>query len=186
MKISTSAVPEVIVIAPDVYGDERGYFLETWHSARYAEVGIDRKFVQDNRSRSQRGVLRGLHYQLNQPQGKLVSVSRGRVFDVAVDIRLGSPWFGHWVGEELSDSNHKQLYVPPGFAHGFCVLSDSADFTYKCTDYYAPEDEYGILWNDPDIGIQWPGSDFQVSQKDTRNKLLHQMGDLLPVYKSPR
>lgn len=112
MKISTSAVPEVIVIAPDVYGDERGYFLETWHSARYAEVGIDIKFVQDNRSRSQRGVLRGLHYQLNQPQGKLVSVSRGRVFDVAVDIRLGSPWFGHWVGEELSDSNHKQLYVP--------------------------------------------------------------------------
>lgn len=186
MRISTSAIPEVIVIEPDVFGDERGYFLETWHSVRYAEAGIDKVFVQDNCSRSRRGVLRGLHYQLNRPQGKLVSVSSGRVFDVAVDIRRGSPWFGHWVGAELSDTNHKQLYLPPGFAHGFCVLSESADFTYKCTDYYAPDDEHGILWNDPDIGIQWPGSDFQVSQKDTCNKLLQQMGELLPLYQNPR
>lgn len=182
MKISPSAIPEVRVIEPDVFGDPRGYFLETWHAARYAEAGMDISFVQDNRSRSRRGVLRGLHYQLHRPQGKLVSVSLGRVFDVAVDIRRGSPWFGQWVGAELSDSNHKQLYVPPGFAHGFCVLSDIADFNYKCTEFYAPDDEYGILWNDPEIGILWPGGEFQVSAKDSRNRLLREMGDLLPRF----
>lgn len=184
MKISTAAIPDVIVVEPNVFGDARGYFLETWHSLRYKQSGIDVRFVQDNRSRSQRGVLRGLHYQLNQPQGKLVSVSSGRVFDVAVDIRRGSPWFGQWVGEELNDTNHKQLYVPPGFAHGFCVLSESADFTYKCTRFYAPEDEHGILWNDPDIGIEWPGNDFRVSEKDCGNRLLKEMTDLLPVYQA--
>jgi dTDP-4-dehydrorhamnose 3,5-epimerase len=184
LKISQSAIPEVILVEPDVFGDTRGYFLETWHAVRYAEAGIDAQFVQDNRSRSGQGVLRGLHYQLNKPQGKLVSVSLGSVFDVAVDIRRGSPWFGQWVGAELNDSNHKQLYVPPGFAHGFCVLSESADFGYKCTEFYAPEDEHGILWNDPDIGIEWPGDGFQVSEKDTRNKLLKEMGEFLPVYQA--
>jgi len=166
-----------------VFCDERGYFLETWHAKRYSEVGIGPGFVQDNRSRSQRGVLRGLHNQLTQPQGKLVSVSAGRVFDVAVDIRRGSPWFGQWVGEELSDTNHKQLYIPPGFAHGFCVLSESADFAYKCTDFYAPEDEQGILWSDRDIGIDWPLEQVQISAKDARNAGLAEMEALLPRYK---
>jgi len=183
LKITATVIPEVLVVEPDVFGDARGYFLETWHSARYAEAGIDAQFVQDNRSRSGRGVLRGLHYQLNQPQGKLVSVTLGKVFDVAVDIRRGSPWFGQWVGVELDDVSYRQLFVPPGFAHGFCVLSGSADFAYKCTEFYKPEDEHGILWNDPDIGIAWPGSDFQVSEKDAGNKFLKEMGDLLPVYK---
>lgn len=186
MKIGNSAIPGVVVVEPDVFGDARGYFLETWQAVRYAEAGIDARFVQDNRSRSRRGVLRGLHYQLNQPQGKLVSVSSGRVFDVAVDIRRGSPWFGQWVGAELNDTDHRQLYVPPGFAHGFCVLSESADFAYKCTEYYAPDDEHGILWNDPEIAIEWPGSDFQVSEKDNRNRRLKEMRELLPVYQAAR
>ncbi|MCB1750128.1 MAG: dTDP-4-dehydrorhamnose 3,5-epimerase [Gammaproteobacteria bacterium] len=186
MKISTTAIPQVVVVEPDVFGDARGYFLETWHALRYAKAGLDTQFVQDNRSRSRYGVLRGLHYQLNQPQGKLVSVSHGRVFDVAVDIRRGSPWFGRWVGAELSDINHKQLYIPPGFAHGFCVLSEMADFSYKCTEFYAPDDEHGILWNDPDIAIAWPGGDFQVSEKDAGNKRLKEMGELLPVYRAAR
>lgn len=157
--------------------------METWHSSKYAEQGLDVDFVQDNHSRSQRGVLRGLHYQLEQPQGKLVRVSSGSVFDVAVDIRKGSPTFGQWVGIELSGENFKQLYVPPGFAHGFCVLSESADFIYKCTDFYAPEYEHGILWNDPDVGIKWPGGEFIVSDKDASNELLKNMGDQLPLYK---
>lgn len=182
MKITPSAIPEVLIIDPDVFGDARGYFLETWHAERYAQAGIDVGFVQDNRSRSRKGVLRGLHYQLTRPQGKLVSVSAGRVFDVAVDIRRGSPWFGQWVGVELNDSNHRQIYVPPGFAHGFCVLSESADFGYKCTDFYAPQDEHGVLWNDPQIGIEWPGSNFQVSDKDARNRPLAEMSQYLPLY----
>ena len=172
-----------MLIEPDVYGDSRGFFMETWHASKYAEQGLDVNFVQDNHSRSQRGVLRGLHYQLEQPQGKLVRVSLGAVFDVAVDIRKGSPTFGQWVGVELSSENFKQLYVPPGFAHGFCVLSESADFFYKCTDFYAPEYEQGILWNDPDIGIKWPDGEFMVSDKDANNGLLKNMGDQLPLYK---
>ena len=182
MKISSSRIPEVLVIEPDVFGDGRGFFMETWHHAKYAEQGLDVNFVQDNHSRSSKGVLRGLHYQLEQPQGKLVRVVSGVVFDVAVDIRKGSPSFGQWVGIELSGDNYKQFYVPPGFAHGFCVISESADFLYKCTDFYAPHFEHGILWNDPDIGIEWPGENFKVSEKDAVNSLLKGMDDYLPIY----
>ncbi|HYQ72089.1 MAG TPA: dTDP-4-dehydrorhamnose 3,5-epimerase, partial [Gammaproteobacteria bacterium] len=141
--------PELLLIEPDVYRDARGFFLESFHARRYAELGIAERFVQDNHSRSGRAVLRGLHYQLDNPQGKLIRVVSGRVFDVAVDIRKGSPYFGRWFGVELSGENHHQLYIPPGFAHGFCVLSEQADFHYKCTDYYVPGDEYGIAWDDP-------------------------------------
>jgi dTDP-4-dehydrorhamnose 3,5-epimerase len=139
-----------------VFGDARGFFLETWQKRRFADAGIVGDFVQDNHSRSVRHTLRGLHYQLARPQGKLVSVIRGRVFDVAVDLRRSSPTFGQWIGEELSDGNHSHLWIPPGFAHGFLVLSESADFVYKCTDYYAPEDERCIRWDDPGLGITWP------------------------------
>ncbi len=156
--------------------------MESWHRKKYAEAGLDVNFVQDNHSRSSRGVLRGLHYQLQQPQGKLVRVVTGAVFDVAVDIRQGSPTFGQWAGTELSEENQHQLYVPPGFAHGFCVLSDTADFLYKCTEFYAPEYEHGILWDDPAIGIDWPGSDFRISDKDANNRLLSEMDSKLPVY----
>ena len=184
MKISPMKIPEVLLIEPDVFGDNRGFFMESWHRKKYADAGLDIDFVQDNHSRSSRGVLRGLHYQLEQPQGKLVRAVTGAVFDVAVDIRRGSPTFGQWVGAELSEENQHQLYAPPGFAHGFCVLSATADFLYKCTDFYAPEYEHGILWNDPVIGIDWPGNDFSVSDKDARNSLLSDMADELPVYGS--
>ncbi len=182
MKITSTRIAEVLLIEPDVFGDARGFFLESWHARKYAEQGLDVNFVQDNHSRSRRGVLRGLHYQLEQPQGKLVRVVDGSVFDVAVDIRKGSPTFGQWVGAELSGDKHRQLYVPPGFAHGFCVLSDSADFLYKCTDYYAPEVEQGIRWDDPEIGIDWPGEDFTISDKDAANGSLRDMDDKLPRY----
>ena len=182
MKISSMKIPEVLLIEPDVFGDNRGFFMESWHRKKYADAGLDVDFVQDNHSRSSRGVLRGLHYQLEQPQGKLVRAVTGAVFDVAVDIRRGSPTFGQWVGVELSEENQHQLYVPPGFAHGFCVLSATADFLYKCTDFYAPEYEHGILWNDPVIGIDWPGRDFMISTKDANNELLSEMDDKLPVY----
>ncbi|MDQ7010479.1 MAG: dTDP-4-dehydrorhamnose 3,5-epimerase, partial [Mariprofundaceae bacterium] len=153
MKVVETALPGVLVVEPDVHGDARGFFLETFHEARYAQHGIpgnDLHFVQDNHSRSRRGVLRGLHFQTKHPQGKLVSVAAGTVFDVTVDVRTGSPTFGRWMGVELSDENHRQLWIPPGFAHGFCVLSETADFQYKCTDFYDPKDEAGIVWNDPD------------------------------------
>ena len=166
MKITPSAIPEVLVIEPQVFGDKRGFFMETWNKLNYLKYNLNLDFVQDNFSRSSRGVLRGLHYQLENPQGKLIWVVRGRVFDVAVDIRKGSPTFGDWVGFKLSGEEHKQIYIPPGFAHGFCVLSDSADFQYKCTHFYHPKDEHGVLWNDPDIGIEWSGSDFLISEKD--------------------
>ncbi|HFQ14099.1 MAG TPA: dTDP-4-dehydrorhamnose 3,5-epimerase [Gammaproteobacteria bacterium] len=185
MKITPAEIPEVLIVEPDVFGDARGFFMETWHAKKYAEHGLDVSFVQDNHSRSAQGVLRGLHYQREQAQGKLVRVSHGAVFDVAVDIRKGSPSFGRWVGVELSGENFKQLYVPPGFAHGFCVLSESADFIYKCTDFYAPEYEHSILWNDPDIGIDWPGSDFLVSEKDAQASRLKDMDEHLPVYEDP-
>lgn len=172
----------MLLIKPDVFGDSRGFFMESWHRNKYAEAGLDVDFVQDNHSRSGGKVLRGLHYQLQQPQGKLVRVVRGAVFDVAVDIRRGSPTFGHWVGEELSEENSHQLYVPPGFAHGFCVLGDSADFLYKCTDYYAPQFERGILWNDPALNIDWPGMDFKVSEKDAANRTLDELEEELPVF----
>ena len=176
--------PEVLLIEPDVFPDPRGFFMETFHSIKYAEHGLPAVFLQDNHSRSSRGVLRGLHYQLNNPQGKLVRVVSGEVFDVAVDIRRGSPWFGKWVGAILSEENHRQMYVPPGFAHGFCTLSESADFLYKCTDLYAPGDEYGIAWDDPEIAIEWPEMDYLISDKDLANPLLNE-SDHLPEYLAP-
>jgi len=150
------SVPGVIVIEPDVFGDHRGMFMETFRRDRYVELGMRLEFVQDNFSTSTKGTLRGLHYQLLHPQGKLVFVTRGEVFDVAVDIRRDSPTFGKWCGEILSDQNHKQMWVPPGFAHGFVVLSERADFQYKVTANYSPNDERAIAWNDPEIGIRWP------------------------------
>ena len=157
MKVTPTAIPDVLVIEPKVFGDSRGFFYESFNQKVFNEAtGLDVNFVQDNHSRGARGVLRGLHYQVQQPQGKLVRVVRGAVFDVAVDIRKGSPTFGKWEGIELTQDNHKQLWVPPGFAHGFVVTSESADFLYKTTDYYASEHERCIAWNDPVIGIQWP------------------------------
>lgn len=157
MNVQPTAIEGVFVLEPKVFGDARGFFMESYNRRAFREAtGLDIDFVQDNHSRSRKGVLRGLHYQIQQPQGKLVRVTSGAVFDVAVDIRRGSPTFGRWVGVELSADNHRQLWVPPGMAHGFVVLSDSADFLYKTTDYYAPQFERSIAWNDPTIGIDWP------------------------------
>lgn len=157
MKVTPTAIPGVLVIEPRVFGDARGFFLESFNQRAFNEAtGLNLDFVQDNHSRSARGVLRGLHYQVQQPQGKLVRVVRGAVFDVAVDIRKGSSTFGKWEGIELTEDNHRQLWVPPGLAHGFVVLSETADFLYKTTDYYAPQHERCIAWNDPAIGIDWP------------------------------
>ena len=154
-----TAIPEVLILEPKVFGDSRGFFFESFNAKDFADVtGLSVNFVQDNHSKSAKGVLRGLHYQLQQAQGKLVRVTQGKVFDVAVDIRKSSPNFGKWVGCELSDTSHRQLWIPQGFAHGFLVLSESADFLYKTTDYYAPAHERCIAWNDPSIGIQWPES----------------------------
>ena len=175
MKITTTALPGVLIIEPKAFGDARGFFLETFQSERYAKAGITLPFVQDNYSRSQRGVLRGLHLQSNRPQGKLVSVSRGSVFDVAVDIDPQSATFGQYVGVELSDDNHLQLWIPPGYAHGFCVLSEVADFQYKCTDFYYPEDEAGIIWNDPDVNIAWPLDNPLLSEKDQKLPRLREL-----------
>jgi len=156
MKFTPMSLPEVVLIEPKVYGDERGFFMETWHRARFAAAGISAEFVQDNYSVSRQGTLRGLHYQLERTQGKLVRVMLGEVFDVAVDVRRSSPSFGRWVGARLSAANKQCMWVPPGFAHGFLVLSETADFHYKCTDYYDPESERAIRWDDPAIGIEWP------------------------------
>jgi dTDP-4-dehydrorhamnose 3,5-epimerase len=157
MQVTATAIPEVLLIEPRVFGDERGFFFESFNQRVWREkTGLERAFVQDNHSRSCRGVLRGLHYQIRRPQGKLVRVVAGEVFDVAVDLRRGSKTFGRWVGEVLSGENKKQLWVPEGFGHGFLVLSDTADFLYRTTDYYAPEHERCIIWNDPNIGIDWP------------------------------
>ncbi|MHB8247706.1 MAG: dTDP-4-dehydrorhamnose 3,5-epimerase [Acidithiobacillus sp.] len=156
MNFTPLAIPEVILIEPRVFGDARGFFLESWNRRSFAEYGLNPDFVQDNHSRSGHGVLRGLHYQIQQPQGKLVRVVSGEVFDVAVDLRRSSPTFGQWVGATLSAENHRLLWVPPGFAHGFCVLSEHADFLYKATDYYAAAHERTVIWNDPDIAIRWP------------------------------
>lgn len=157
MQVTPAAIPEVLIIEPKVFGDARGFFFESYNARAFAQAtGLDLNFVQDNHSRSARGVLRGLHYQLKQSQGKLVRVVCGSVYDVAVDVRKSSPTFGRWVGVELSESNQRQLWVPAGFAHGFLVTSESADFLYKTTDYYAPEHERCIAWNDPAIGIEWP------------------------------
>lgn len=175
MKVIETALPGVLIIEPKVFGDHRGFFLETFQVERYREAGITLPFVQDNHSRSQRGVLRGLHFQRTRPQGKLVSVSRGAVYDVAVDIDPASATYGRFVGVELSDDNHRQLWIPPGYAHGFCVLSEVADFQYKCTDLYFPEDEGGLIWNDPDVGIPWPIAEPQLSAKDLKNPRLREL-----------
>ncbi|HVE53456.1 MAG TPA: dTDP-4-dehydrorhamnose 3,5-epimerase [Ramlibacter sp.] len=174
MKVTPTAIPEVLVLEPRVFGDHRGFFYESFNEKAFGEAtGLALPFVQDNHSRSARGVLRGLHYQVKQAQGKLVRVARGSVFDVAVDIRRSSPTFGRWVGVELSEENHRQLWVPPGFAHGFVVLTESADFLYKTTDYYAPEHERCIAWNDPEVGIAWPaGVEPKLSEKDSRGLAL--------------
>jgi dTDP-4-dehydrorhamnose 3,5-epimerase len=174
MQVIPTSIPEVLVLEPKVFGDARGFFFESFNRKVFREAtGVDADFVQDNHSRSAKGVLRGLHYQLQQPQGKLVRVVRGAVFDVAVDIRRSSPTFGRWVGMELSEGNHRQMWVPAGFAHGFVVLSESADFLYKTTDYYAPQHERCIAWNDPSIGIVGPGEVLpQLSARDAGAGLL--------------
>lgn len=168
MKFTRLEIPDVILVEPDIFGDARGFFTETFHAAKYAAGGIDRAFVQDNFSFSRRGILRGLHYQLTKPQAKLVYVVHGEVFDVAVDIRRGSPTFGQWCGRVLSAENHHQMFVPEGFAHGFCVTSETASFLYKCSALYDPADERGIAWNDPEIGIPWPIAEPLLSARDQR------------------
>lgn len=181
MKAIPTAIPDVLVLQPQVFGDARGFFLESYNRRTFqACTGVAAEFVQDNHSRSGRGVLRGLHYQVQQPQGKLVRVVRGAVFDVAVDIRRGSPTFGRWVGTELTEDNHRQLWIPPGLAHGFLVLSDSADFLYKTTDYYAPKHERCLAWNDPTVGVAWPLASHGItapllSEKDRRGLRLEQV-----------
>lgn len=165
MKSSTAPLDGLIIIEPTVMKDARGYFYEGYQQARYSELGIP-ALLQDNVSRSTKGVIRGLHYQLPHAQGKLVGVTRGSVWDVVVDIRLSSPTFGRWFGITLNDENHIQMYIPPGFAHGFCALSDEVDFYYKCTDFYSPGNEHGLAWNDPDINIPWPATTHILSPKD--------------------
>jgi dTDP-4-dehydrorhamnose 3,5-epimerase len=173
MNIIKTALPDVLLLEPKVFGDARGFFLESWNRQVFTGLGLDIDFVQDNHSRSAKGVLRGLHYQLNAPQGKLVRVVSGAVFDVAVDLRKSSPHFGQWVGYELTADNHRMLWVPPGFGHGFLVLSDTADFLYKTTAYYAPQWDRGVRWDDPQIGVQWPLEDAPtLSAKDQIQPLL--------------
>lgn len=172
--IPSKDLPEVIIIEPDVFGDERGYFLEMYHRKRFEQAGVHGHFVQDNRSRSKKGTLRGLHYQIQRPQGKLVWVLSGEVFDVAVDIRKNSPTFGKWVSTALSEENKRGLYIPPDFAHGFCVLSDYAEVFYKCTDLYSPQHERCIRWNDPDLAIDWPLENPILSEKDAMAPLFQE------------
>lgn len=176
LKAIATNLPGVIVIEPVVHGDARGFFVETWREDRYQELGIKDRFVQDNHSRSTRNVLRGLHFQRTNPQGKLVRVTRGSVFDVAVDINPTSPTFKKWVGVEISEENMRQFYVPPGYAHGFCVLSDTVDFLYKCTAYYDRSDEIGVRWDDPEIAVTWPIKTPSLSERD---KTLPYLNDLL-------
>lgn len=174
MIITPTAIPDVLLLEPAVHGDERGYFMETFRRSHFLERGIDFDFVQDNQSRSVQGTLRGLHYQREFPQGKLARALSGELFDVAIDIRKSSPTFGQWVGVVLSGENKRQLWIPPGFAHGFYVISESAELSYKCTEYYHPEDDHSILWNDPDIGIEWPLIDAEplLSGKDRQASTL--------------
>lgn len=179
MNIIETKLPGVLILEPDVYPDDRGYFLETFSSTRYEQAGIPGPFVQDNISFSKRGILRGLHFQYPQSQGKLIQVLSGEVMDIVVDIRMGSPTYSQWIGEVLSESNHRQIYVPPGFAHGYCVTGETAFFSYKCTDFYNPATEHGIIWNDPDIGIEWPIARPVLSKKDAVYPALK---DLEPEY----
>ena len=175
MKLTPQSIPDLLVIEPDVFGDARGFFFESWHQAKYAEAGLPRTFVQDNISLSRRGTLRGLHAQNPRSQGKLVQVLDGEVFDVAVDIRRGSKTFGRWHGLSLSGENKLQFWIPPGFAHGFLVVSETALFHYKCTSHYSPADEFTLLWNDPDVGIQWPEKSPKLSAKDENGLRLKQL-----------
>jgi dTDP-4-dehydrorhamnose 3,5-epimerase len=183
MKLQTTGHPDVLLIEPDVFADSRGFFMETFHATKFAAAGLPTEFLQDNHSHSVRGVLRGLHYQLQQPQGKLVRVVNGEALDVAVDIRKGSPRFGQWVSVTLSAENRRQLYVPPGFAHGYCTVSEQVDFLYKCTDVYNPGDEYGIAWDDPALAIEWPQLDVLLSDKDRVNPVLGDSRNL-PLYET--
>jgi dTDP-4-dehydrorhamnose 3,5-epimerase len=182
MRVTETSLKGVMLVEIDVFPDPRGFFLEVCHAKKYAAGGIPGPFIQSNFSRSVRGTLRGLHYQIKHAQGKLVSVVEGRVFDVAVDIRRGSPTFSKWFGAELSVENRRQLYIPIGFAHGFCVLSETAGMIYNCTDFYSPQDERGIIWNDPVLGINWPISHPLLSAKDQSYKTLAEMAGELPVY----
>jgi len=186
MDIIQTEIPDVLVFEPKVFGDQRGFFVETFRQEWLEQASLNIKFVQDNQSRSQRGVLRGLHYQMTNPQGKLVRVACGQVFDVAVDIRRGSPNFGKYVGVVLDDLSHRQLYIPPGFAHGFVVLSETADFVYKCTEYYHPESETGIRWDDPDLAILWPDEIKEHVQLSAKDQALPSLKDqhysLFPCY----
>ena len=177
MNVIETAIPGVLIIEPKVFGDARGFFMETWNAAGFAAAGLDLAFVQDNHSRSQKGVLRGLHFQNPGPQGKLVRVTNGAVFDVAVDLRASSPTFGKWVGVELSAANKRMFWVPEGFAHGFLTLEDDTDFLYKCTAPYAPQSEHTLAWDDPAVGIEWPSleSDPLISEKDSRGLSLAQV-----------
>lgn len=176
MQVIDTKISDVKIIQPKVFGDERGFFLETFEKKRYQDMlNIDLDFVQDNHSRSKKGVLRGLHFQTQNPQGKLVRVVRGEVFDVAVDIRVTSPTYGKWVGVILSEENKTQFWIPPGLAHGFLVLSEFADFEYKCTNYYSPSSEACLIWNDPTVGINWPDGEFLLSDKDKLGKRLEEL-----------
>ena len=184
MRIVPSELSDVLLVEPDVFGDARGFFFESWNQARYSDAGLPEVFVQDNVSRSRRGVLRGLHFQEPNAQGKLVTVLDGAVFDVAVDIRVGSPTFMRRVEATLSEENRRQMYIPPGFAHGFCVISESATFLYKCTASYDPASEAGIIWNDPDLGIAWPITEPTLSAKDAKYSRLRDLPrERLPVYR---
>ena len=182
MRVLPTELAGVMLVEPKVWGDQRGFFLETYHAEKYAQGGITATFVQDNHSNSLKGTLRGLHAQLRHPQGKLVRAVQGEIFDVAVDIRPGSPTLGKWVGERLSGENFAQLYVPPGFAHGFCVLSERVDVEYKCTDVYRRDDEITVAWNDPAIGVEWPVSEPLLSDKDRAAPRLSELTDRLPLF----
>lgn len=184
IKVIKTTLPDVVLIEPDIFEDQRGYFFETYHYHKYSEKGIEKAFVQDNLSHSRKGSIRGLHYQLHRPQAKLVYVVTGEIYDVAVDIRRGSPTFGKWAGTRLSAENKLQIFIPEGFAHGYCVLSETADVIYKCTDFYDPNDSLGILWSDPSIGIDWPLQTPILSIKDAKNPRLNDIYETsLPDYK---
>lgn len=185
MRVVPTELPDVVVVEPDVYVDGRGFFVETYHAERYREHGIDASFVQDNHSRSVAGTLRGLHLQLHRPQGKLIRVIEGEIFDVAVDVRRGSPTFGRWVAVTLTAENFKQCYIPPGFAHGFCVVSAIAQVEYKCTDVYDPASEIGVAWNDPALGISWPVSEPILSSRDSHHPTLAELAGQLPLWQRP-
>jgi dTDP-4-dehydrorhamnose 3,5-epimerase len=183
VEFQPTELPGVTLCIPEVLRDARGFFVESYHAAKYMNGGVRAVFVQDNRSRSSKNVLRGLHFQLHKPQAKLVSCTRGEIFDVAVDIRRGSPTFGKWVGAALSEENHRQLFIPGGFAHGFCVLSDVAEIQYKCSEFYDPRDDWGVRWNDPAFAVAWPVADPVLSAKDAAQPLLNDLrDDQLPVY----